>query len=432
MGRGRLRPVAADRVEPRRERAARDARRRARSPSRAGDAQLSVSDTGPGIPPERRAACVRALLPLRQDRQGPSRRERARPRDRAAARDARWAATSASRASPAGTTFSVRLRPQAARCRRPRSRRPSARRARVAGRSTNAGRARPRRTSSSRCRRRSSRRSSSPARRCAPASAAARCRRDAFRRTRRPIGGSDGIGRPSSRSAAPDRCTRCRVRCTVKRSAWSMRPVDASPFQRARPGRIGSPAASADVHAGRPKRVRAQVPDRARAGGPAPALRVQRVELVELAGVAVDDQRVTVAVVEMTRRAFDRHAGRDRVRALVALVGVVERDLRLRRRLAVHDDVGDADPRAVLEARAEVGVHARRCADRRRSPLPSRPRPAACRPARSRRSTPGRPGSRRASEASRRAEPARPASDARAASSFTVAGVAPASRPRFA
>ena len=52
--------------------------------ARRAGAQLSVSDTGPGHPARRRAARVRALLPLRQDRQGPSGRQRARPRDRAA------------------------------------------------------------------------------------------------------------------------------------------------------------------------------------------------------------------------------------------------------------------------------------------------------------------------------------------------------------
>src|SRR5260221_8552316 len=69
----------------------------------------------------------------------------------------------------------------------------------------------------------------------------------AFRRTRRPIGGSDG-------SLELDAWWRAgymnvlRVRCTVKRSAWSIRPVEASPSQRASPGRIGRPAASAEVH----------------------------------------------------------------------------------------------------------------------------------------------------------------------------------------
>jgi len=38
-----------------------------------------------------------------------------------------------------------------------------------------------------------------------------------------------------------------RVRSAVKRSACLIAPVDASPSQRASPGRIGSPAASADV-----------------------------------------------------------------------------------------------------------------------------------------------------------------------------------------
>ena len=52
VGRGRPRPAAADRVEPRRERAARDAGRRSRDGRASADARLVVSDTGPGIAPE--------------------------------------------------------------------------------------------------------------------------------------------------------------------------------------------------------------------------------------------------------------------------------------------------------------------------------------------------------------------------------------------
>ena len=101
LGRGRRRPAAAGRVEPRRERAARDAApavgstvtRRARAAERRRH--------GPGHRRRRPAARVRALLPLRQGRQGPARRQRARPGDRAAARDARWAGTSRVESGPA-------------------------------------------------------------------------------------------------------------------------------------------------------------------------------------------------------------------------------------------------------------------------------------------------------------------------------------------
>ena len=128
------------------------------------------------------------------------------------------------------------------------------------------------------------------------------------------------------------------------------------PGQDRQPGRVGRRPA------GRAERVRAEVPDRTRSGRPAAADALQGVELVQLAAVAVDDQRVAVAVAGV-RLPLDGNLRRDRVRALVALVGVLERDARLRRRLAVDDDVGDADLRAVPEAGAEVGVD-RAVADR--------------------------------------------------------------------
>ena len=228
----------------------------------------------------------------------------------------------------------------------------------------------------------------------------------------------------------------CRIDVRAPRALHreAQRVVDASGRRVAAPAREAGedrqPRGVGRRPAGRPQRVRAQVPDGAGPGRPAAALLVQCVELVEPAGIAVDDQRVTVAFVEMPRRAFDRHTGRDRVRALVALVGVVERHLRLRRRLAVHDDVRDADPRAVPEARAEVGVHGAADADRR----DHRCRVGGDRQLVDRRVPDARRRKDRAAAELRRRRGGRSgqACDEREASSFTVAGVAPASRPRFA
>ena len=75
---------------------------------------------------------------------------------------------------------------------------------------------------------------------------------------------------------------------------------------------------------GRPHRVRAQVPDRARACRPAAALRLQRIQLVEPACVLVDQQCVTVA--GRGAPALDVHRLRDRVLPFVGLVGVLERE----------------------------------------------------------------------------------------------------------
>src|SRR5205823_4992283 len=96
-------------------------------------------------------------------------------------------------------------------------------------------------------------------------------------------------------------------------------------------------------------------------GLPAVPARVEREELVELARRLVDDQRVPVAVGAAP--ALDRHGLRDRVRPLVALVGVVEVDAVARRALA-DDDERDADRPAVPETRTEVGMEPRGKADR--------------------------------------------------------------------
>ena len=101
VGRGRRGPVAADRVEPRRECAPRDASRRAGDGRRrAGPAERRRHRAGDRR--RRPPARLRALLPLRQGRQGPSGRQWARPGDRAGSSPARWAARSVSRAEPAG------------------------------------------------------------------------------------------------------------------------------------------------------------------------------------------------------------------------------------------------------------------------------------------------------------------------------------------
>ena len=119
--------------------------------------------------------------------------------------------------------------------------------------------------------------------------------------------------------------------------------------------------------AGGPEPVRAQVPDRAGAGAPAAVrARREREELVELAAVAVDDQRVPVAVG--VAAALDRDVRRNRVRTGVGLVGILERDARPRLRGA---DDGDRDPDrpALVEPGAEVGVEVVVEPDRRDDPF---------------------------------------------------------------
>ena len=121
--------------------------------------------------------------------------------------------------------------------------------------------------------------------------------------------------------------------------------------------------------------------------------------------------------VARVRVALDRDVARDRVRALVALVRIVELDARLRasscrgrRRRGCRSTTRRRGP--------SRSRRARRCRARsRRSAAPSRIRRAACRRAGSTRSTRGRPGSRRAPGlaeplASANAAPARAAASA--------------------
>ena len=91
---------------------------------------------------------------------------------------------------------------------------------------------------------------------------------------------------------------------------------------------------------------------------PAAAFLPQRVELVEPARAPVGEDRVPVA------SALDVHAGRDRVGAAVALVGVVEHDPGARR-TATDDVERDPNRRALPQAGAEVGVDGEVAADRR-------------------------------------------------------------------
>src|SRR6266550_2384791 len=91
----------------------------------------------------------------------------------------------------------------------------------------------------------------------------------------------------------------------------------------------------------RAKRVRPEVPRRARARGPASALlaRMRGEQLVELARSRLNEQHVPVAVA--LRAALDRRVGWNRIRARIALVRVAEGDwdTGLRRR-----DGGVRDP----------------------------------------------------------------------------------------
>ena len=124
---------------------------------------------------------------------------------------------------------------------------------------------------------------------------------------------------------------------------------------------MGRPAASAEVQPAGRRLVRAHAPDRSRPGAPAAPLWIERVELVEAARRAVDDQRVPVA--RGGAAALDLHVAGNGVRATIGFVGVLERDAAPG--LTAPDD-GDRDPdrSAIPEAGAEVCVEAGACSDR--------------------------------------------------------------------
>ncbi len=128
----------------------------------------------------------------------------------------------------------------------------------------------------------------------------------AFRRSRSPIRGSEGSSSSDAKCRA-GQTNALRERETVTRIAWSIFPGRASS------GRIGSPAASAEVQPrgrafGRRRFQTAPEPACQR-----PSSLPEREQLVEPAAAAVDEQRVAVAA------ALDLHAARDRVADAIAL-----------------------------------------------------------------------------------------------------------------
>ena len=269
MGRGRPRPAAAGRLEPGRERAARDARRRPRD-RRRGAGQLTVADTGPGHRRRRPAARVRALLPLRQVRQatGPSGAGSAsrsssssRGDGRRRARRERPGPGRRSRSRAHGRSFEVSTTSKSEPCSAPSACSWSfdqlrARRARDVPVRAVVGEDHPVA-------------SSSPGRRSAPAAAACEMSTLAFSRTRRPIGGSDGSVELARLVARRVDVTCCACAATVKRSAWSIAPGRRVAVPAGEPGQDRQAGGVGGRPVGGPKRVRAEVPDRARAGGPA-------------------------------------------------------------------------------------------------------------------------------------------------------------------
>ena len=125
----------------------------------------------------------------------------------------------------------------------------------------------------------------------------------------------------ATRSAAPDRRRPARARGREPQRVVDAAARDLVIACEARARSAGRPRPPTSSPAGRSAFER-QVPHRARAGVPARRRPGRREQLVELAGVAVDEQRVPVAVG--CRPALDRHVRGNRVRSLVALVGIVE------------------------------------------------------------------------------------------------------------
>ena len=175
------------------------------------------------------------------------------------------------------------------------------------------------------------------------------------------------------------RRTAASVAGTVTRIAWSMTPA-ATSSGRTSPGRIASPAASADVHPAGRSALDREVEHRARPRGPVRRARDRPrvVELVVGARRAVDDQSTWRSPVDRGA-ALDPRVARDRVADPVGLRGVVER----------HVDPGAGRAGTVLYGMpmgppsqspdAEVGVQPRRRADPRDQAPTSSPPPAATR-----------------------------------------------------
>ena len=176
----------------------------------------------------------------------------------------------------------------------------------------------------------------------------------AFSRSRSPIRGSDGSVSSEAKWRAGWTYAR-RVRRTVTRSAWSIRPapdlvVAGEQRQDRQAGRVGARSSRPGAAASSAGSTSRPSPRSSRRAGPASVE-----QLVEPAGAAVDQQRVPVAV--RVAAALDVDAARDRVAHAVGLVRVLEAHARARRALA-DDVVGDPDRAALVGARAEVGVQA--------------------------------------------------------------------------
>ena len=143
------------------------------------------------------------------------------------------------------------------------------------------------------------------------------------------------------------RCPRSRRRKTERVPDGALRDllVAHEPRQDRQAGGVGR----------RPRRranaVRTQAPGRAGPCVPGSGRAREPAELVETAGVAVDEQRVMVASV------FDMDALPDRIADAIALVRILERDLRPRR-LARDDVERDPDRAPVPGAGAEICMEA--------------------------------------------------------------------------
>ena len=128
---------------------------------------------------------------------------------------------------------------------------------------------------------------------------------------------------------------------------------------RARPGRIGSPAASALVHPAGRSRLERRSKTRPGPRVPGASAALGGEELVQAAGVAVEQQHVAVGA------ALDARRGRNRVADAVGFAGVVERHRPPRG--GPGDDVDrDAVAPPVAEVRVEAVVEADRAHQPRR------------------------------------------------------------------
>ena len=225
--------------------------------------------------------------------------------------------------------------------------------------------------------------------RCGPGAGSPRCRSSRAAARAAPIGGRSG-----SSVARGEVARRVHERAPRALGREAQRVVDRAAAHLLVAGQAGQDRQPGGVRrrpAARAQAVRAQAPDRARAGAPAPAagLRVGGVQLVQPAAVPVHDDHVPVAVG--VAPALDRRAPRDRVAAAVGLVRVVERHAHARAGGATRSCTGCRSA-ALVQPGAEVGMHGAVQADAAHE-APSRSRPAGRRRARSSGCRAGRPGS---------------------------------------